>query len=921
MAFLWCDKKPLSALSIVDAGETREWRAPSLASLVPFTINNTDARASLAGIVSRQPSKEDIRPIERPSKLQKREFDLETTLTTRALPTSKNVESNKPVTKRTSLEFPAAPHTADPIRCKDLTLTTENIRSSKLLPKRPSRELLTRPNTAAPLLTTDISPNEEQNMDDDTHGSSTRDSAISGLSILDSETDEFYKQSVDLSKKEADEKRMQNLIKSNIQPFRKARPTNRVALTLENLQWNDAAVHVPKETQKDASYRPSTSGSDSTGSPNVPRQWGRKGRQRNDFLKRLNSMDEEGPRAHPSDPNTILRRRTLFTGDSFNRDDGRPASAGADDGSHSVRGQPVSMHPKRHSISAAQRTNPSLDQIIELEKEQALAADRAPSSKPDPRKSEDTRQREIDRLKKSAVITNRLAEDRRSLRRPRLTDAFRKTDATSGMAPGEWDGQKDQFSTRLKSSRSMPDSLKSQKTVGFSSDTTMARDAPVSLGERGKTTSSELLRQFARASSSTPTSSSGSPKLDVGKRSRDTSNLSVAHNSDRKVPDGTQDEKKPLKPKPLNTNLPNIDIHKKVPSPTEVSPIEVVGMISPPGSRDGPPAHVAAKHATLLGSDLPKTPKVAGAWVDTPTTYLSRRRLSDSALVARKTGLDEAQNPPNNATILKSEHPKSALEALLQGARNQNQQRDKTQPDLGDATIASLQDLAAEDSTAAQSLLELDDDTLDLVANASSPRLHTSSKQPSFEAQRQEQLALRRMALTLHTARLGLRDTSRRIKDMETQVDIADADDTTQQQQQQQLIPGSACPHCGHTRITLGTVLRATADEFLEKLYYVRRPDGRVRLTTLGVFSALFALWLLVELTLYECCTVNPLHYADRRYAHLVPRPRLPFVAVEMAMQPLEAYWRPFLGPFLDAMRGTFVGEVGRGPVEVFGWD
>ena len=751
-------------------------------------------------------------------------------------------------------------------------------------------------------------------MDHDAQGSSTHDSTISGLSILASETDEFYQQNVDLAS-QADKRRIQALVNTTLQPFRKARPRTRVALTMENLERNNASANALKESHRDASNRYSTSGSDSTGATNMPRQWGRKGIQRNDFLRRINSTGNRGqPEERPNDPDSIFRRRTLFTGDSFISDRERPASAGVDTATSLVGDDsPVAKHLKRHSMSGTQCTNQSLDCIIELEKEQPIITDSQAPSKSDFRRSDSTRQQEIDRLKEKAVTTNRLAEDRGSLRRPRLADAFRKTESYINTVPGDLDAQQNPSTSKAQSTQPLPDSLKGQKTVGLSSDATMAKDALLSPLEPGKKSSHELLRQFARASTSTPSPSSGSPKKRTTMMSPRAPGQRYLRDNTPKSQASPQAERVTPKLRTLGLQPSLFDPQLKDRTSAEVSPVEVSGTISPPRSRSASPprstskaasAHKATKHEKPVQSALRKTPVVTGAWVDTPKPRAIRRRLSDSVLLRNRTADEHPQEPSKAVVIHKPSHAKSALEALLKDPRTPKTHREEDA--FGDATMASLQDLAAPEASpadGAQSLLDIDDDTLDLVADVATP-LHAPK---SFAAQRQEQLALQRMARTLRTARHGLRDTSRLIQSMEDKVQHDTANNAVTPPNQHSNSSQSSNNHAGRCRtcgshrayppVTLGTVLRATFKEFIAKLVYTDS-TGRLRPNGLGFFVAFFGVWCVIEFALYECCTVNPLDYAGPRFAHLVETPRVPFVTFEIAARQIRAYWRPAMTLF-----------------------
>lgn len=163
----------------------------------------------------------------------------------------------------------------------------------------------------------------------DTTQTSSSGSAVSNISLLDSESpsDDFQRR---LLQHARDRRRMRDAVDGDavhVQAFRKARPRPGVAMKMNGDDANeeDAAgsdIGSSRASSLDLpSNRPSPHEVDHPSPPNVPKQWATKGRQKNNFLRRINSDGPiERPRTPEHDPDVIYKRRTLFTGDSPHSD-------------------------------------------------------------------------------------------------------------------------------------------------------------------------------------------------------------------------------------------------------------------------------------------------------------------------------------------------------------------------------------------------------------------------------------------------------------------------------------------------------------------------------------------------------------------------------------------------------------------------
>ena len=251
---------------------------------------------------------------------------------------------------------------------------------------------------------------------------------------------------------------------------------------------------------------------------------------------------------------------------------------------------------------------------------------------------------------------------------------------------------------------------------------------------------------------------------------------------------------------------------------------------------------------------IPKTPKVTGAWVDTPAGH----RHSQSAVDPSDSNMncvEEPQSPAASAPKSRSRtpslagkqpsHPKSALEVLIQEARsNQSNGNHPNEDAFGDDTLNSLRDIAGQDAEYDTTVLDLDEDTLDLINNVRQPV-------DSAEAQRQHELqTLQRMNERLRTARAGVREARNGIKRMEHQVEEADGSDggidfgST--------IHSGPCKRCGCPEggAMLSRILR-DAWKTLRRQFYVWPKGRRLRLTWLGMLCSLLLVWSISEVTLW----------------------------------------------------------------------
>ncbi|KAI9663374.1 MAG: hypothetical protein M1831_002658 [Alyxoria varia] len=658
---------------------------------------------------------------------------------------------------------------------------------------------------------------------DDHH---TQDSAISGLSILEDDTDEFYQKS--LEHLQRDKKRMQDAIAGGAQAFRRARLDHRVALNMENLERRNEQENAPPILQAQKKiHRRTASAGDSTASPNVPQQWGRKGKlQKNAFLGRINSsrsIDREKKKEPLEDPDAIYPYKTLFTGDSPDQDFDT-----ADAAVPSVeRGSPHRSRTSRRPFHRSRTETDPLRQIMQLE--EAGLPDDSPISLRSQRRrvSEGVRFEETEDVEVEDPEGEMQPGALRRLRRPmssgqvfpisQSTQSFREEGSPERRLHSRPD-------TVHIESQSIADPLSGGAGRGRSS-MQAARPDPKRLSSR------DLLRQLARASSSPSPSSRDfnyAPQDFKGAQS-DSARFGKQHAGTHALQKdgGVINDKNVVnlgdtRPAPETANASNAPNRIALPTP-------------PPEQKRASPGKTPSPK---------RTPRVAGAWVGTPTIKAAPLRpcRSDEHLTT-KSAAEETETSMSNVNDQPS-RPGSALKALIQksvAATGPKARVSRDSDELGDAAVTSLQEFVASgDPEHTQSLLAMDDDTLELVANVGTP-MQFSSKERG-----EEQLALQRMAQNLRAVRRSVRDATRGITRVEQEVETAGTSKGDRSS-----IHCEHCQNCSAFSPTLWTVLMATWNSFLRKCYFYHGKDRRIRFTWFGIFLIAMCAWLVSEYSLW----------------------------------------------------------------------
>lgn len=498
---------------------------------------------------------------------------------------------------------------------------------------------------------------EQIALDDVQNGfSNSSDShSISNLSILegDATLDSFQRRLIQHAR---DKKRMDSAVAGDavrVTAFSKARFRPRVAVTMNRVENNTGALFGSDAESSDG--RQELRNELQAATRQKPHaQWATKGRQRNDYLKRVNSdgpvegLEPEWPR---NDPDLIYPRRTAFTGDSPRSDIDWNGTAADNPSSSTEAGSPNRRRasPLYGSLRRRASQRLSLERIIETEPDRRRERDRRVAETARSRLDfQKQREQEIEEVRRGAIATNKLAEIEQNLptRSSSYSESLRKTDNAPlqqrlGLRKGS-DG------SEIESGNPNPSVFSLRQAKGSAvPDQHSSRQRP----DHRRPGSRDLLRKLARASSSTP-----SP---TGLREEWVSH--ETHPSQDQVMGGT-----------------GYDAPQRLLTPPDDEPL-----------------------AQSLSNLNPNTPVVTGAWLATPapTNPPTTFRTSDGN---EKPSIRESGN---NAALTGRPGPKSAFKAVIQN---------EGEAGYGDSALASLKDLSGHDDLPN---LSLDDETLQLVNN------------------------------------------------------------------------------------------------------------------------------------------------------------------------------------------------------------
>ncbi|GAB7349900.1 hypothetical protein MBLNU459_g0590t1 [Dothideomycetes sp. NU459] len=752
-----------------------------------------------------------------------------------------------------------------------------------------------------------ISPPQD---DDDAH------SVLSHLTgSTDNDTDTLGRR---ILQHQRDAHRINELVHHHGQAFRKARPM-RNALTLDNLERNSIAI----QDQGQARRAPSLGGSSSNGSDpplNVPREWGRKGRQNTGWMRRIHQDDAVVAQRHTV---AVVKHESSHVDWAEAAEHPSPSAGHATPPSQRQQ-RLASTPPSSHSHHLP------LDRVHAWDVDQDLTAASLLASTPAlPSRSraaiDEIRQREIQVIEQRALTTStrQIWEQTPSeTRRRRSRDGAHKVAHQHPPAASQPSSaperrhfprrssvlaNKENIPIATGAERRNPPLLlnKSVESIGAvdqGNQATANLNTATQRPQQKRTDSMALLRRLARVSSSSPSPTQAKEAVDAetARMHGSTQTDKYQVHSDASAP-----------PAAASTNSNRIAHGDREPISSQPQPSQSQAVTDVDGIPQRPttapqPGEATQKHQTNItqrgtSTFALQTPVVTGAWVDTPRATTGDSATDDIRTALDKLAADSIIPRPRSAPPL----PASALDAVLHDMRARTAQTDD-EPTLGDSTIASLEDIlnpSSNDPTIAIDIPDaalLDASLADAWADAHSEPVDTVLTTQSERDRRQELLAIESMNKHLRSARTSLKDTSKALSKMEHRVDAATMSpskpprDSVKDEPRPHLHAADrVCGSCGRRT----SVFRALMDEYLA-LYYRRERTSRwwgIRLTWLGVACLAFWIWLASETTLCSIYCHPTYAYKMRGYGVDPTAPRFPYVVPTLLFRPFAPLWRPVL--------------------------
>ena len=638
-----------------------------------------------------------------------------------------------------------------------------------------SRKSSRRPSPRPPSRT-NTEPDEAIHEEDNTQSSGAASSMSTPQNLED---DTFRKRRAQHIR---DEERIKNLLRSDLQPFRKARGLGKASLTTENLRRSNASTDSGSSTLGSDSI----SSRASEPSMNVPREWGRKGRTAN-WLSRI---DRKSGR-FTGDVSRVKTVEADYSEKADNRRSSEPLvdwiSAAAEVPLPSVENDGSAQRERsQDSTPASIIARPSSLRSIrewDIVDDDFTARSLQISNSPPIRIKKSTldrvRDREIESLEKSAVTTNRLGElqERRSLenikRRPpsvvaddervrnheRSSSRRRSSDRSSLVPEIKEDDEPEEAALKaIADEMAIFKAVVNDEILRPPTDTEIKKDLQPEIQRPGhdRQDSRDILRKLARMSSASP-----SPNAVNAQRNHISSN-----------PNATTNAGEARRDLLLSSQTESI-------KPDEAEqPLE--------SDESTPVPHIEQTPQQRPSWDELKTPLVTGAWINTPLPSSNRggplmptpadgddenKNIGSSAGI-HSLSIQEPYQPvqaPKTETTRPSTHPvstllatapilpKSALLEVLAKAKRKNAFQTQTSKshDNNNFLISETQDLEDEvvggegkegedtlhlDNSTIQSLEDLvasSDETIDLsvplslTTNGSSPP--SPGKEPQLE--------------------------------------------------------------------------------------------------------------------------------------------------------------------------------------------
>ena len=691
-----------------------------------------------------------------------------------------------------------------------------------------------------------------------------------------------------LTQYDKDQRRIKEVLGSDLKPFKKSRIKERAGLTVENLQRKDASPKSGSSTLGS----PSVSSKGSDPSLNIPPSWGRKGRGSNTWLSRISR--ESGK--FTGDKSNL---RNLQSADIPGQVDKRSSSpimdwiaAASQVPLSSVESDPLRTNSSsRRPTPASQLRRQSSSERIRrwefLDDDFTARSLQISDSPPIRIKSgalDAIREREIENLEKSAVTTNRLGElkEKRSLEQVRRKVSIEAlVEDRNGFSAKEMGRRGSSKSSLYPPSEAEEHEFKREEPLFEYENANTIEDRPhTSSGQpaeehelaeehdpedveamsenqfsqrpsAARHDSRDLLRKLARATSASPAPSPIRPEIESSDQvNPEVSTVEVANRL------GTE-------PQPMKEGHSSSATDQQA---VQIEPIEqarLAGMHRQP---------VQSTPQQSKPSVYLKTPLVTGAWIDTPLPTGGRGPPLPTPEI-----LEEEDEPDYNfnATPIQSKAndmaresldftkpelpprpplaetapllPKSALAAIIEKAKSNANRPEgdlKKHSDdtliLDDSTIQSLEELLASDTSNPGVL------TPPISTNPSSP---PSSNHRSATVQEREATSYNHLTSRLSKLGSSIRDAKKGIASLERAVLAAPSTSTA-------VVPPNECNEAGEFHDFIwpcekcGSLAREEATDWqaihisIPRLWTWRRDDRMPRLTKLGMLTA--AAWALI---------------------------------------------------------------------------
>lgn len=701
--------------------------------------------------------------------------------------------------------------------------------------------------------------------------------------------------------RERDERRLRNATTGSIKAFSKARPAPKLALTMNTLERHQDLSSDSGELIMDGE-RPTP--------VNIPETWGRKAKQNNNWLSRI-QPDQEARSATSGALQTgkMLHDEALSPELDWMNVDAGDALPSVEDSS------PLQNSKTKRQRSVRNHENTSIEEIMRLEQEEGEYSAESPVAQ-----ASERRRRLLSRRSYRTTETSR-AVATKTERRPALPESPSRRSLRSILERDnivnhiiEDHSINSGMSVNQKSPRSPLPALKSARTVGISNLEVEA--LAESSGNRAgpqRQDSRDLLRQLARASAS-PSSSfekrtsllwkSGSAKDkeygdeqineregEKGQKAPSIAKSLPGHSVPQRDRPSTAPERRTTSSENASShfdradNLVVPDIHHRLPTPPDDNA-------------------QSASHGLV-----PKTPVVMGAWVHTPSTKKPKEENINGQTSAAEKEKKHVKPAPILGNAVQQDTsklpvlPRSAAASIIDKTATISQDGNTNEITMGDSTLESIRNVAGQDvdySTINLDVgVDLDDETLNMIENVNVP-----VTQAAWDRQLEAQTMLR-MRRRLRAVRTGLRDASRGMKRVEREIENAEMANDKASASTSALQNGTAtqqhlhqCTQCASGRpITLSSLI-ADAWHYFTSYFYTWPANRRwlPRLTWLGLALLLFTIWSISEVTLceYYC---HPLYAVYMEgYGVDINSPAMPWVTTTVLLaRPTMWIWRPLL--------------------------